>query len=474
MTLTLDPIAVRPTATPSRGRRWRLPFDAAGRRCLVGALACAGLAWGAAAAYLTLMPPTYVSRWTLIIPGAGQSATVHLESIGQTTTSVESPYSSVSLSPRVVYKEIVNSETVRADAAARARVAPAAFGRAKIKLVDETSLIMMEITGASPGDAQDKATALLAAFDAQVERLRRDELAKRSAAVTANLDAYRTQLEAARRRITEVQVESGLVSTGQFDEQVAALGASRRRRADLAGEVDRLRQEQARLAARLGIAPGEASVALRLASDPAWSRIVAEYAEAHGDHLAQSTRLGPANPVRIALAARMEAARGQLRALMDRLGFDIDATRTLLLVTDVSRQADLFQQLVRNEAQADGKSTELVTLTAEVARLEAEVTRLAGPAARLDGLRKQQIRAEAVYASAIARLDTSQSDVHGVYPIVQVVEPPTLPDGHEQPRTIYAVAGGAAGTLFCLLGWGMVWLHFYQRERRRKRRSSSS
>lgn len=442
-------------------------------RYVGGFVLTAALFWAAAAFYLVVTPKIFVSRFTLIVPGAGANTTVQLESIGQSTTSVNSPYSSVSLNPKVVYKELAFSDLVRSNAADRVGLDFGEFGRPRVKLVDETSLMMFEMSAGSAETAQQKSNALLQAFNEQLDVLRKDELAKRSEAVTKNLDGYKSAVDAARSRITEIQSESGLVSIIQFNELVASLASARRKLTDLHGDVGRLRQEQSRLASRLGFEPSEASIALRIASDPSLVKVVAEYADSSGLYAAESRRLGPENPTLKALVNRRDAALGKIRASLGFASSHEKDSRTQVLVANVSQQAELLQLLVRTESQIAGKVEELTKITQEKNRLEEEVGRLSTAAAKLEDLRKEQILAEAVYSSAIARVDTSKSDIYGAYPIVQVVAPPTLPEGHEQPRRLYALAGGLAGTLFSAAAWGLLWLHSYQARKRRKKRLSS-
>ena len=65
--------------------------------------------------------------------------------------------------------------------------------------------------------------------------------------------------------------------------------------------------------------------------------------------------------------------------------------------------------------------------------------------------------AEAVFASAIARSQSSKADIFASYPLVQVLEDPTLPDAPSSPRKKLSIAAGVAGSLllgFALsLGW---------------------
>ncbi len=439
------------------------------------ALLTATIAWLFAAAYLMFTPLKYVSKWTLILPGAGNSATLSLENIGQATSTANSPFGSVSLSPKVVYKEIADSDLVRSAAAEAIGMTYAAFGRPRIKLIDETALMNFEIAAPTPELAQRKALASIQALNQQLVALRKDELEKRSVATTLNLKSYQDQVDAARQKITDIQLSSGLVSVNQFNDMVNNFGTTRRRLTELSGELHKQQQEQARLIDRLGIGASNASIALRMAADPSLVRVVNELAEANGLYTAEVRRLGAANPVLINIDKRRTAAREQLTAMMAKLNVGTEAeSRALVMMANVSHQAELLQQLVRNEAAMDGKRREVETISAEKERLEDEVARLSGAAAQLEDLKKNHQLAEAVYSSAVARVDTSKSDIYGAYPIVQVLAPPNIPDGYEQPRRLYAVIAGVVGTLFSLLAWGLVWLHSLQRSKRTKKASSTA
>ena len=435
------------------------------RRFLIAALS----GWLLATAYLLFTPVRYASKWTMILPGSGHSATMSIDTVGQATTTANSPFGSVSLSPKVVYREIADSDAVRIAASQATGMTWQEFGRPRIKLIDETALMMFEITGRTPELAQRKAMASIQALNTQLENLRKDEIDKRSVAITQNLKSYQDEVTAVRKRIGDVQTASGLVSINQFNELVATLGATRRRLTDISGEASKIEEEQTRLIQRIGIDPAYASIALKIAGDPALAKVVSEYADTNGLYMAESQRLGPQNPVMINLDKRRHAAREALRALTP----ELKDGEVVALLANISHQAELLQQLVRNEATVKGKRKEVETMTADKDRLEAELAQLSGAAAKLEDLKKDHLLAEAVYSSALARVDTSKSDIYGAYPILQVLAQPNLPAGHEQPRRFYAFVAGVIGTLFSMFTWGLAWLHYQQTTKRRRKPSST-
>ena len=66
--------------------------------------------------------------------------------------------------------------------------------------------------------------------------------------------------------------------------------------------------------------------------------------------------------------------------------------------------------------------------------------------------------AEALFASAIARAQSSKSDVYASYPLVQVLENPSLPAKPSSPNRKLAIMAGIAATLMLLTSLAMGWI----------------
>ena len=162
---------------PSSGRYMRYVLTMA--PVLIGIFATTG-------AYLVLMPNRYQSEFSLILPGSGMGSSLNLESIGQAQTSASSAFSSSTLSPTENYKQLLSADVTLRAAARRAKEHEDSFPAPTIKLIDQTNLILVSISGKSPREAQDRADALRQAFlDADTcarERPARYRLLSRAAA----------------------------------------------------------------------------------------------------------------------------------------------------------------------------------------------------------------------------------------------------------------------------------------------------
>jgi uncharacterized protein involved in exopolysaccharide biosynthesis len=437
-----------------------------------GATLSVVLVWSLVSVYLALTPRMYASRWTLNVPGASNSVSFSLESIGQTSSTPTSPFATSALSPKVVYKEIADSETVRLMAAEQLGLSLKDFGRPRIKLIDETALMLFEIAGPTPEAATLRARALIVAFNTQLDGLRNDELEKREAAIRQNLAAYQAEVKRVRDLQREAQGRSGLASTTQFAEMVSSMTTLRRRVVDLEGEMERVEHERQSLMERLRLTPAQASLALKIASDTSMQKAFAELSEAVSLEATDAAKYGPRHPQRLQSATRMIAARGQLDAQLAVLGIERgDDVSAVMLAMNATHRAELLQSLVKAEAHAQGKRHEISIQRAEQKRLEADVSRLTDASVRLEELKKDQIVADAVLSSALARINASRSDIFGSYPIVQVVAQPDKTEYLSQPRMLYAGLGGLSGSVFACLAWFLAWLQFVHRSRRQKNAS---
>lgn len=428
-----------------------------------------GAVWLLAGAYYFLVPPTYVSRWSIILPTSSSSSTVSLETIGQASTTPSQPFGSVLLSPKVIYREIATSDQVRERAAASLGVQPNSFGRVRVRLIDETALMMFQISGRTPEDAKSKGQALIGAFNAQLEALRRDEMEKRANPTLESLKLYQSNLDRIRERITEFQRETGLLTVNQFNEASSSVELLRRRLSERRADHDKVAAEQQRLIARIGLPPETAALLLRLAANPSFAKLAAAFAEGASTVEENALRYGPNHPAMILAKQKRDGSIRQIEKMA--LGVGVDRAvdfRRLVMVVGASPQSELLRNVVAGEALLTGIVREIARLEGEVQRMENEVARMGVDAARLESLRKDHLVAEAVFTSASARLDTSKTDHYSSYPLVQVLAQPDLPYDRTQPRLSYAIAAGLVGTFFVLLAWGAAWVRSLFNRRRSK------
>ena len=65
--------------------------------------------------------------------------------------------------------------------------------------------------------------------------------------------------------------------------------------------------------------------------------------------------------------------------------------------------------------------------------------------------------AEAVYTTAVARLDASKADIFASYPVVQILTNPSEAWTPSSPRNAIALAAGIGGCLFITMAILVLW-----------------
>lgn len=427
-------------------------------RYLAFALLGGTLIWAPITGYLRTAPLAFKSSTSLILPGSGASASMNLNGIGQASSYSNSAFSSNSVSPTETYKRLIGADRILEAAAQSMDLSRKEFGKPRINLVDQTSLIHLEVTGASAQDAQTRGDALLAAFFAELDALRSDEQTTREDSGLAAIADYRTSVAATREDIAQLQQDSGLISASQYDAIVESTRLLESRVQDLSATLDEKTQSVSALESSLGIPAETAAATLKLYADAEFTALTQEVGT-HAATLAETrSQFGEGHPkVQGARKAHRTATVAALRRAASVTGMNAGQLETLDLAPAGAR-AELLAELVRMEPERSGAAREVATLSARLSEEQARSQYLAPAAARLQDLQRDFSVAEAVFATAIARAQSTKSDVYASYPLVQVLENPSLPDRPSSPNRKLAVAAGAGATLMMLLGLMLGWM----------------
>ena len=427
-------------------------------RYLAFALMGGAAIWAPITGYLNTAPLSFKSQTSLILPGSGASASMNLNGIGQASSYANSAFSSNSVSPTETYKRLIGADRILAAAADAMDLTRKEFGKPRIDLVDQTSLIHVEITGGTAEDAQARGDALLAAFFAELDALRSDEQATREDSGLAAIDDYRVSVAATRQDIADLQQETGLLSGDQYDAIVESTRVLETRVEELAATLSEKTMSVAALETSLGLAAPAAAATLKLYADAQFVALTDEVA-LHAAELAQArSQFGEAHPkVRDARAAYETTSAATIEQASLVTGID-EADLSDLDLAPAGARAELLSELVRMDADRSGVAEQYATLFDQLSEARTKLYALAPSASRLQDLQRDFSVAEAVFATAIARAQSTKSDVYASYPLVQVLENPSLPDRPSSPNRKLAIAAGGAATFMLLLGLFLGWI----------------
>lgn len=413
--------------------------------------------WAPILGYLGSAPVRYASDMSLILPGAGVSASVNLNEIGQASSYATSAFSSNSISPTETYKRLIAADRILSAAAASMQMQTRDFGAPRITLVDQTGLIHLQMTGNSPQDAQKRGQAVLHAFFTELDRLRTDEQQTREGGGMGAIREYHASVQATRDAIANLQRESGLYTAEQYKEQVAATDRLRADTDTLQAELDKRTGAVTKLSEKLRLGPDQAAAALKLFADAEYLALVQQMSDSAAELAGLSARFGTRHPEvsRAAAAYQTEQAKSLARAVA-LTGLPVEVLERIDLAPDGAR-AELLAELVRQETERAGLAAQVAGMTARLSHEDSRVKHLAPLAARLEDLQRDFAVAEAVFASAIARSQSTKSDIYASYPLVQVLEDPTMPEHPSSPNRKLALLAGIAATFFLLIGLALGW-----------------
>jgi len=121
-------------------------------------------------------------------------------------------------------------------------------------------------------------------------------------------------------------------------------------------------------------------------------------------------------------------------------------------------RARLFETMVTGDAQAVGDGAAVGEIRSQIAEQSRATSRLVGDAGALSDLMRDLRVSEAVFSSALARLDTNKADPFASYPLVQTLEASSLPRTQSAPSKKLAILGAVGASFVLLLGFGLLWL----------------
>ena len=429
---------------------------------LVGIIANGSL-WAIALFYLKQTPPTYTSEAVINVAGNGPGVNVNLPEIGQAYTSGGSGFSSASSDPRENYKLIASSKTLIKEAAKSLNLTPQEFGKPRLKIINNTTLLSMEIKGENPEIAQQKLRELYQALNQRLKDLRKKERIQREQSSENALLEAQQRLTNAQRKLSEYKAKSGLHSSEQIKQLINNLETLRQQRAKTFAQQQEIRTSLGQLSLNLNISPTDAAAALELQTDRQFQQSLKEYSTATTQLEELLSYRGPNYPDVVKLREKKQAI---LALLLDRgkilLGKPVELLTLEKLSLDNTngsgeKRAELFKKLVNLESDYQGLKANVTTLNQEIKALEINLQSLSKKETIFDSLIRELQIAEAVFASTLAKVDLGRGDAFGSFPLIQIIEEPSLPEKPTAPKPKLVLAGTILGSLLVSISLTLLW-----------------
>jgi uncharacterized protein involved in exopolysaccharide biosynthesis len=423
------------------------------------------LIWGLALAYLKLSPVTYKSEFGLSVLDSGADVDVTLPEGGRAALS-PAAYNASPKDSRIDYVYLATSPDIIKEAAAQVGLSVQKFGKPDITTDEDSSIIAFVMQGETPEMAQKQATALYVVLDRRIDQLRKAELLRRERETKIDLENARKQVEETQNALARYQASSGLSSEAQIEDLAVGVEQLRREYAQAIAEERGLGSQVQQLAQDINESSAGAADAYRLQSDPVYQNQFAEYGVVAAAYADISSQLGAQHPQVVAKRAEVEgmaaALQGRGSFLLGRPVEQAELAQLAPIAIDPRVEAsrgDLFQEAVNSRASQSGLQSQTQELSNQIVGLEDRLRQLSQEKFTVDRLQRNLQVSEAIFASSVAKLNLSDSDIYSVYPPIQLAAEPTLPDEDKfiSPSPPVAVGGALAGSFLATTGLLLLW-----------------
>lgn len=377
-----------------------------------------------AVAYVMLETPKYKTSWVVLLPGTERASTINLDNLGEARSNGKNAYGSVSISPKNTYKEIALSDAVIERAAAEYEIQAYAFSKPRIKLVDQTPAMAFALKGSSVGELRFRAELYNRVFHEVLDELRNNEIERHYEGVEGNLSEARKRLSTAREAIIEYQTSSGIISDNQFQ---TWLDDAEGLRSDQSNVEVTLAAQQTNIQAKLeqlDISAEQARAFLLLQANPTNRSALTLLSDKLAEHASLSKIYGANNPIRKQLDNEILGIRTSLARNLVAIPNLRDIQRPQLYGLLSAEMGDTLKQINTQLADLKATKAQIAAISEQRNQYAQRIKNHTREAAKLADLKRDHQIAEAIFSSALTKLDSNRLDIYATYPLTQLLTKP--------------------------------------------------
>ena len=421
--------------------------------------------WILALAYLKLTPATYTSQWGVKILETDAGVEVVLPDGGKATPAAGGWTPPTDQDPRNDYVYVATSPDLLTEAAALVNMTVEEYQEPTIKVDEGNGIIAFQIEGSSAEEAKAKALAFHQTMTEQIESLRTTELARQETETQATLAEAKEKLIAAQNKLSQYRAKSGISTDEQIKNLTDNIESLRRQKAELAAQQEGLGNRYSQLNQDINnLAAPNTGDAYKLAGDSVYQEYRTRYAQAQSSLTRLLDRFTPTHPIvqnkKVELNNTGQALLKRASEVLGRQVSLKSLTRINSLTLDpqnvLAREA-LQQDLVNNRAEWQRAKAQNQELSVQIDALEARLRDMSQGQFKVDSLQRDLQVAETVFAATLAKLDLGQENIYSIYPPLQLVTQPNVPEKPSNPNPASVFMGGLAGSFLVTTGLALLW-----------------
>lgn len=419
--------------------------------------------WLLAILYLLLKDPTYVSKWAISLPSSQNSSSLSIPDVGSVSSNTESPYRNSLFDPREDYKFLIRKQEIISQAAARVGMKRSEYGKPEIEIVDNTTMMELEMEGDTAKEAQQKAIALQTVLEQKIQQLRDGQIGQTDRNLQASLERSKNALDNARQKLAAFRASSPMGSQDKAGNLSSNLEQLRRQQAETNAQLQQTRVQTQRLADNLGMSAQSAKDAFALHSDSLFQKYLSAYTRASGELVAMEAKFQANSPNVVEM--QQEAENGR-QSMLRRGEILLGRTPSAELLQQLnlrtgdendSYRGSLLKDIVTLQSEADGLEVKVTELQRQVQQLEDKENQLVQQNATLSQLQQEVKFAETVYSSNLAKSRLAESNLYDAYPQIQVAIQPNLPEKPSSPDPVKVILGTFMGSVLLTTAIVSLW-----------------
>lgn len=423
------------------------------------------LVWILAFAYLKLIPPTYSSQWGVKILETDSGVEVVLPDGGKASPAAAGWTPPTGQDPRNDYVYVATSPDLVAEAAEAVHMTVDEYREPTIDVDEENGIIAFHIEGDTPQEAQEKAIAFHRTMTRQIQELRRTELSRQESETQTTLTQAKAKLVKTQQKLSQYRATSGISTDEQITNLTDNIENLRRQKAELAAQQKGLGNRYTHLSQDVrNLGSPNAGDAYKLAADTLYQQHQNRYAELQGSLVTSLDRFTPDHPVvqekKVELNSAANALRKRAAQILGRSVSIQSLTQLAPLTLDpqsILARESLQQDLVNNRAEWQRLKAQNKELSVQINSLEARLRNMSQNQFEVDSLQRDLQVAETVFAATLAKLDLGKDNIYSIYPPIQLVTQPNLPEKPSNPNPGAVFMGGLASSFLITTGLVLLW-----------------
>ncbi|BAY93084.1 MULTISPECIES: GumC family protein [unclassified Tolypothrix] len=320
----------------------------------------------------------------------------------------------------------------------------------KVKPVDQSTTIRLEVTGSLAELARNRSEKLLLSYQRRLNELRQGTSNSRQQFSKVQLEQAERNLQIAKNKLAQFKQSTGLVSNDdQTRNLVEAIKSLRTTQIEVRSQAQAAKMRSQALSQRLGMSAQQAMNSLRLSQNKEYQGLRQKLSEVDTAIAAQRGNFTEEHP---SIQSLLEKRTSLNDALNRQLSLLIPGSEKL----DTSfggnnfkdPTMDLIVQLIQADTDGQALEQQAKQIQAQVQSLNAELKSISTKQGELLDLQRKYEIAEGVYKGLVAQLEQAKISAFNSYPNVQILDSPTVDPKPTSPKLSLMVLGAMLSSIF--------------------------